>query len=171
MALFCLPAIFLRSCHPQSPCSLRGEGSAFNVRNALTRELQQSPVEYGTLQSPLPIQQGTLGGVGLSATTGYRLHATDCLDKQLVFLLRALPRAFWLSSPGTQHIQSDLDACTNAVAFCTGPRKVRRTCVPASSTASSVPERIRSARTSCPRNRSEASVNTLSIFCAWARAR
>src|SRR5712664_2223540 len=61
--------------------------------------------------------------------------------------------------------------CTRADTFCTGRQTLCVNFVPASSTASSAPVRIRSARTSWPRSRSEASVKTRSTFWACARAR
>src|SRR5712664_2931613 len=60
--------------------------------------------------------------------------------------------------------------CTSADAFCTGRQKLCLNFAPASATASSVPVRMRSACTNCPRSRSAASVNTRSIFCACPRA-
>src|SRR5438132_6391411 len=61
--------------------------------------------------------------------------------------------------------------CTSADAFCTGRQKLCLIFAPASSTASSVPVKIRSACVNCPRSRSAASVTTRSIFCACPRAR
>ena len=60
---------------------------------------------------------------------------------------------------------------TTAETFCTGCQTLRRNCVPASSTVSSAPVRMRSAWTNWPRKRSDASVKMRSIFCACPRAR
>src|SRR6266478_5702613 len=89
--------------------------------------------------------------------------SSSCCSRGSSPLLR-LRRDRRISSP-------TLIPCTSADAFCTGRQKLCLIFTPASSMASSVPVKMRSACSNCPRSRSAASVNTRSIFCACPRAK